>query len=92
MPDAPDTRPAEHRPGPDHASAPRVSWPLLRRQVLDFFQLHSGLPRTLLDLFRRPGTMLREVLFTTARERYTNPVGLMLLSSWLVLRHMPDPA
>jgi hypothetical protein len=92
VPDAPDTRPAEHRPGPDHASAPRVSWPLLRRQVLDFFQLHSGLPRTLLDLLRRPGTMLREVLFTTARERYTNPAGLMLLSSWLVLRHMPDPA
>lgn len=81
------TEPAPERLPPEQMpeGIDRFSWRTLWGSVLAFFQLERGLLHTFRDLIVRPQVLLRTVLFEKERDRYTNPVAFLLLSSALVV-------
>ena len=57
----------------------------LIRHLFGFFALEYGLLRTIRELALRPGTTIRQYLFTDERANLSNPVGLALLTAGITV-------
>jgi hypothetical protein len=59
----------------------RIDGRYLIDSILSAFYLEKGLLFTIRKLLIKPGEAMREFLFTHNRERYTKPLGFLILSS-----------
>lgn len=65
----------------DGHAAQRLTFAYFLRELQHYLHLDKGLPRTVVDLVRRPGTMLRGYFDGTGRAGYTNPITYSLMAA-----------
>lgn len=65
----------------DGHAAERLTFPYFLRELQHYLHLDKGLPRTLVDLVRRPGATLRGYFDGTGRTGYTNPITYSLMAA-----------
>lgn len=77
----------------EETTTPRISMATIREYILSVFNLERGLGFTMWQLTVRPGTAIREFLFTEKRKQYIKPLSFLILmisiTTYLLIKSLP---
>ena len=78
----------------DETTTPRISMRTIQEYILSVFNLERGLGFTMWQLTVRPGTAIREFLFTEKRKQYIKPLSFLILmisiTTYLLIKSLPE--